>query len=147
MALFENPTEEYNRLNRETGQEADERKIRRARKEAGRQALKDAVATLKEVRRLQEEQLSSLTIIDRIYKKAEAEVRRQQQAEVDQALDEAAEAMVAAAPNTDPKLLLDVRQKAEDLRKVRLDPQKRPQALQALQQVVQTLQAAQPQQP
>ena len=144
MFPFSTLTDEYNRLNRETGQEADERESRRTRRKAGERALREAVATLKEVKRLQREQRISLAIIDRIYKKAEAEARRQQQAEVDRALDEAAEAMVVAAPKTDPKLLLDVRQKAEDLRKVRLDPQKRPQALQDLQQAVQALRATQP---
>lgn len=145
MGLFGTLTDEYNRLDRETGQEADEREARRTRRKAGERALREAVATLKEVTRLQGEQRISLSIIDRICKKAEAEVRRQQQAEVDQVLDEAAAAMVAAAPNTDPKLLLDVRQKAEALRKVRLDSQKRPQALQALKQATQALQAVQSQ--
>lgn len=143
MALFENLDEGYKRLNRETSQEADEREARKARKKAGKEALKEARTTLKEVKSLLKEQQDSLTIIDRIYKKAEAKVRRQQQAEVDQALDEAAETMVNAVPETDPKLLLDVRQKAEALRKVRLSSQ-RPQALQDLQQVVQALKTAQP---
>lgn len=142
MRLFDTLAGKYRRLNRETGQEADEYKARRARKEAGEQALRDAVATLEKVKRLQRGQQASLIIIDRICKKAEAEARRQQQAEVDQALAEAAEAMVAVAPNTDIKLLLDVRQKAEALRKVRFDSQKRPQALQALGQATQALKTA-----
>lgn len=144
MGLFSTLTDEYNRLSRETGQAMNERETRRARKKAGEKALRDAVATLKEVKRLQGEQQISLTIIDRISKKAEAETRRQQQAEIDQALDEAAAAMVTTS-SIDPKLLLDVRQKAEDLRKVRLDSQKRPQALQALKQATQALQAVRPQ--
>jgi len=144
VGLFSTLTDEYNRLSRETGQAMNERETRRARKKAGEKALRDAVATLKEVKRLQGEQQISLTIIDRISKKAEAETRRQQQAEIDQALDEAAAAMVTTS-SIDPKLLLDVRQKAEDLRKVRLDSQKRPQALQALKQATQALQAVRPQ--
>jgi hypothetical protein len=144
MAFFGSLTEEYDRLYRETGQEADEREGRMVRKKAGVQALRDAVVTLKEVKRLQKEQQASLIIIDRICKKAGAEVRRQQQAEIDQALDEAAAAMVTTS-SVDPKLLLDVRQKAEDLRRVRLDSQKIPQALRDLKQAIQSLQAARPQ--
>ena len=52
MFPFSTLTDEYNRLNRETGQEADERESRRTRRKAGERALREAVATLKEVKRL-----------------------------------------------------------------------------------------------
>jgi hypothetical protein len=146
MRFFSTLTDDYDRLNRETTeQNIDERGARRARRKTGRQALIKAVATLKEVKKLQKEQRISVAVINCICKKAEAEVRREEQVEVEQALAEAAQSIVDAVPGTDPGLLLDVRQKAEDLLKTRLDPQKRPQTVRDLKQAIQSLQAARPQ--
>ena len=108
---------------------------------AGREAIKKARKTRKFTGKLVEQQEKSLKVIDRIVKKVESTQEKEAQEEIDQRLKEAAE-LVRARETADPTLLQDVLRKAEALRKVRFDKQKRQTALQTLQTAIANLQQA-----
>ena len=108
----------------------------------GREAIKKARKARKATGELVAQQEKSLMVINRIVKKVEAEKEQEAQEEIDQRLAEAAEAVRTSQNIVNPALLRDMLQKAEALRKVRFDKQKRQRALQELQTAITSLQQA-----
>jgi len=113
----------------------------------GREAIKKARKARKATGELVAQQEKSLMVINRIVKKVEAEKEQEAQEEIDQRLAEAAEAVRTSQNIVNPALLRDMLQKAEALRKVRFDKQKRQRALQELQTAITSLQQAPQTQP
>ena len=113
----------------------------------GREAIKKARRARKAAGELVAQQEKSLMVINRIVKKVEAEKEQEAQEEIDQRLALSAATVNMRQATADSALLRDVVQKAEALRKVRFDRQKRQRALQELQAAITSLQQAPQAQP
>ena len=115
---------------------------RRELQRAGREAIKEARKTRKATKKLVGQQEKSLKVIDRIVKKVEAGKEKEAQEQIDQLLAEAAETVKEKQGIVDATLLRDIIQKAEALKKVRFNEQKRQRALQDLRTAITNLQQA-----